>query len=169
MTWTAAACCRFPEAALLPPKAFGDQESTAAHAYARAVEVCERSLGHSTASRLASQKRQQAAAVQGAFGSELGNVSSLRRHLGTCHRHEMDLQSLHRSLGHCRRARPHRQRASAFPRRPSHRARLHAFDQPHCTNKNCCPLSRAKTMSSVLASLRRAFSAAVGLRVKMAR
>jgi hypothetical protein len=40
MTWTAAACCRFPEAALLPLKAFGDQESTAAHAYARAVEVC---------------------------------------------------------------------------------------------------------------------------------
>jgi len=62
MTWTAAACCRLFEAALLPPKSPDEQRTPSAAAYAKALQR-DIILEGSTASRLASRKRQQAAAV----------------------------------------------------------------------------------------------------------
>ncbi len=60
--WTAAACCRFSKAALLPPETPHEQRMSAAGANAKAPR---RAIPRkpSTASRLASRKRQQAAAV----------------------------------------------------------------------------------------------------------
>ena len=61
-TWTAAACCRLSEAALLPPKSPGHRRNLSAAANARAPRR-NIVLAPSTASRLASRKRQQAVAV----------------------------------------------------------------------------------------------------------
>ena len=60
--WTAAACCRLPEAALLPPKSLGHRGSLSAGASAGAHRRGI-ALKRSTASRLASRRRQQASTV----------------------------------------------------------------------------------------------------------
>ncbi len=61
-TWTAAACCRFSKAALLPSASPGHRRNLSAAADAVAPQR-DITLEGSTASRLASRKRQQAAAV----------------------------------------------------------------------------------------------------------
>ena len=60
--WTAAACCRFPKAALLPPESLGHRGilSAGANAGAHRRGIA---LKRSTAGRLASRRRQQASAV----------------------------------------------------------------------------------------------------------
>ena len=75
--WTAAACCRFSEAAMLPPKSPGHRGSPSAGANAGAPRRGI-PLKRSTASRLACRKRQQATAVQGTHAGL--RISQRREH-----------------------------------------------------------------------------------------
>ena len=77
MTWTAAACCRFREASLLAVESSKTMFRQGAPALAAAEGVlC--SSGDFGGSRAASEKRQQAAAVQVERERELGRRLGMR-------------------------------------------------------------------------------------------